>query len=199
MGVGGCEKRCLWRGVVGGREASPVVSWGPHGVGVGGGQGPRSGGEGFANRGVDCRQADCGSLFRYRRPGGELGSGASGDAEDRLAPRGFRDSDIRKATLLAVFVVSRALPARSRNQEQRRRRPRPRGQHSGATTVPPLLGGALPASRGQGAQGNEVAPRMHGREAQGCGKREGPLSRRHWVNARLRIRANWTTKFVSGF
>ncbi|KAI4536850.1 hypothetical protein MG293_013053 [Ovis ammon polii] len=83
------------------------------------GQGPRSGGEGFANRGVDCRQADWGSLFRYRRPGGELGSGASGDAEDRLAPRGFRDSDIRKATLLAVFVVSRALPARSQKREQK--------------------------------------------------------------------------------
>lgn len=83
------------------------------------GQGPRSGGEGFANRGVDCRQADWGSLFRYRRPGGELGSGASGDAEDWLAPRGFRDSDIRKATLLAVFVVSRALPARSQKREQK--------------------------------------------------------------------------------
>lgn len=82
-------------------------------------QGPRSGGEGFANRGVDCRQADWGSLLRYWRPGGELGSGASRDTEDRLAPRGFRDSDVRKATLLAVFVVSRALPARSRNREQK--------------------------------------------------------------------------------
>lgn len=38
VGVGGCEERCLWRWVFGGREASPVVSCGPHGVGVGGGR-----------------------------------------------------------------------------------------------------------------------------------------------------------------
>lgn len=74
---------------------------------------------GLCKPSVDCWQADWESLLRYRRPGGELGSGASRDAEDRLAPRGFRDSEVRKATLLAVFVVSRALPARSRNREQK--------------------------------------------------------------------------------
>lgn len=146
------------------------------------GRGPRSRGRrggGFASRGVDSGASRLGESARLLgspacRALGSLGTrGADSHPE---APE-TRTSGKRCGSRFSL------LPGhcpRAASTGSRRRRPCPRGPSSGAATGPPLPRGALLAPQGQGSPGNEVAPRVRGRAAPGCGRREGPLSRRRW-------------------